>query len=85
MPEEVTKRVEHLFKADQQPDLLTFYDRKYQYIGESDITRVEADYDNYNDGIDDMDPPTTNNDFGLDPLPVTPNTNWQLWYHGWYQ
>ena len=36
---------------------------------------MEAEYDNSNDGLDDMYPSTTNNDFGLDPTPATPNTH----------
>ena len=71
MPEEFIKHVKQLGKADQQPDLLTLYDRKGKFISKSEIAGVEENYDNSNDGLDELDPPTTNNNFGLDPLPAT--------------
>ena len=36
---------------------------------------MEAEYENSDDRLDYLDPPTTNNDFGLDPPPATPSTH----------
>ena len=54
---------------------MTLYERKGKSISESDISLAEAEYDNYNGGLDGLDLPTTNNYFCLDPLPATTNTH----------
>jgi hypothetical protein len=65
----VIDRVNELSKADKQPELLTFYDRKgWCLIGESEIPGVSDDIDTTfsDDGLGDLDPPTVSQDYGLD-------------------
>jgi hypothetical protein len=45
MPQEVIDRVNELGKADKQPELLTFYDRKGRLIGESETPGVSDSID----------------------------------------
>jgi hypothetical protein len=72
MPDEVIARVNTLDKADQQIKVLTFYDRKGRLIGESqtpgvsDEINVDTTIPNNNDGYGDLNPPTVNQDYGLD-------------------
>ena len=77
MPDEVIKRVDQLGRNEGQPELLTFFDRRGLVIG--DLTLPDANkpdpedfYDQDEDFPDEaphigdgLDPPTTNEDFGL--------------------
>ena len=73
MPQEVIDRVNQLGKADAQPELLTFYDRKGRLIGESNTTGATdpAETASNEDGTEDLNPPTVNEDYGLDEEPDT--------------
>lgn len=55
--------------------LVEIYDCKGENVGESLIAVVEAEYENPDGGLDDIDPPANNNDFGLEPPPATPNAH----------
>ena len=71
MPQEVIDRVNQLGKADAQPELLTLYDRKGHLIGESQTPGVPdpTETASEEDGINDLIPPTVNQDYGLDKEP----------------
>jgi hypothetical protein len=73
MPQEVIDRVNQLGKADSQPVLLTFYDRKGRLIGESNTTGAAdpAKTASDKDGTEYLNPPTVNEDYGLDEEPHT--------------
>jgi hypothetical protein len=62
MPQEVIDHVNQLGKADAQPELLTFYDRKGRLIGESNTTGAPdpAETASDEDGTEDLNPPTFN-------------------------
>ena len=68
MPQEVIDRVNQLGKADHQPELLTFYDRKGRLIGESKTAGAPDPVETVSDedGTEDLNPPTVNEDYGLD-------------------
>jgi hypothetical protein len=69
MPQEVIDRVNELGKADGQPELLTFYDRKGLLIGESETPGVSDSVDTTvppDDGLGDFNPPTVSQDYGFD-------------------
>jgi hypothetical protein len=68
MPQEVIARVNELGKANGQPELLTFYDRKGRLIGEIENPGVSESIDNMippDDGLGDLNTPTVNQDYGL--------------------
>ena len=68
MPQEVIDRVNELGKANEQPELLTFYDRKGRLIGETENPGVSESIDNMippDDGLGDLNTPTVNQDYGL--------------------
>jgi hypothetical protein len=78
MPQEVIDRVDQLGRADGQPELLTFYDRKGRLIGESETPGVpdapEATIPD-DDDLGDPNPPTVNYHYGPgeepdNPLPI---------------
>jgi hypothetical protein len=81
MPQEVIDCVNQLGKADGQPELLTFYDRKGRLIGESKTPGVLDTPENTvpdKDGLGDLTPPTVNYNYGLDetleiPPPIAIN------------
>jgi hypothetical protein len=63
MPQEVIDRVNQLFIADRQPELLTFYDRKGRLIGESETPGVPYTPETIipeDDELGDLNPPTVN-------------------------
>ena len=67
MPQEVIERVNQLgVLADDQPELLTFYDQKGRLIGESETPGVpdivDTDIPNDEDGLQYLNPPTVNED-----------------------
>ena len=70
MPDEVIARVNALAKAEGQPELLTFYDRRGLAIGELNppdkIESEELTYDGYDDEADGLEPATVNEDYGLE-------------------
>ena len=69
MPQEVIDRVNQLGKADHQPELLTFYDRKGRSIGDADAPGVpdivDTSIQEPQDGTEDLIPPTVNDDYGI--------------------
>jgi hypothetical protein len=68
MPQEVIDQVNELGKANAQPELLTFYDRKGRLIGETENPGVSESIDNMippDDGLADLNTPTVNQDYGL--------------------
>jgi hypothetical protein len=73
MPQEVIDRVNQLGKADAQPELLTFYDRKGHLIGESNTTGAPdpAETASDKDRTEDLNPPTVNEDYQLKEEPDT--------------
>ncbi len=84
MPQEVIDRVNDLGKADSQPELLTFYDRMGRLIGDTEIPGtqdpeipgVQDPPPNINeDGLNDLNPPLVNYDFGLDEPLNKPTDN----------
>lgn len=71
MPEEVIKRVNEFGKAEGQPELMTFYDRKGLMIGELENpgkTKKENIFDPYDDEADGLEPPTINGSYGIEEL-----------------
>jgi len=74
MPQEVIDRVNQLGKADNQPELLTFYDRKGRIIGDTEMPGVSSSLDNNNnDDLPDVDAPEINKTFGaLDDIDDIP-------------
>ena len=77
MPQEVIERVNQLGAADEQPEVLTFYDRKGRLIGETKTQGV-PDIVNTNipdneDGLEDLNPPTVNEDYGVVNLQDIPH------------
>ena len=68
MPQEVIDQINELGKADGQPDLLTFYDRKGRLISESENPGVSELIDTIippDNGLGDFKTPTVNQDYGL--------------------
>jgi hypothetical protein len=66
MPQEVIDRVNELGKANEQPELLTFYDRKGRLIGETENPGVSESIDTMitpDDGLGDLNNPTMNQDY----------------------
>ena len=73
MPKEVIDRVDQLGRSEGQPELLTFFDRRGLLIGDTAIPGAQTDiveYDDYDDEIDGLEPPTANEHFGLDTEPL---------------
>jgi Reverse transcriptase (RNA-dependent DNA polymerase) len=70
MPDEVIARVNALGKSENQPELLTFYDRRGLTLGELDLPhKIETEtpeFDEYDEEADGLEPPTLNNEYGLD-------------------
>jgi hypothetical protein len=75
MPQEVIDRVDQLGRADGQPELLTFYDRKGRLIGESETPGVldapEATIPDHDD-LGNLNPSTVNYHYGSDEEPENP-------------
>jgi hypothetical protein len=75
MPQEVIDCAGQLGKADGQPELLTFYDRKGRLIGESETLGVpdapEATIPN-DDNLGDLSPPAVNYYYGPGEEPENP-------------
>ena len=69
MPQEVIDRVDALGKADKQPPLLTFFDRRGLLIGDLPSPAGINDSQDAFDLGDGLDPPTVNDDYGLDDAP----------------
>jgi hypothetical protein len=82
MPQEVITRVNQLGKADGQPELLTFYDRKGLLIGEtpgvSDPDTFDAANPQDDDGYNDISPPTANQSYGLEDEPPENQEGYQV-------
>ena len=77
MPDEVIARVNALGKAEGQPPLLTFYDRRGLLIGDlttpDKIEPEETDFDEFDEEADGLEPPTVNDNFGVeDDAPAAP-------------
>jgi hypothetical protein len=69
MPQEVIDRMSQLGKADAQPELLTFFDRKGHSIGNSETSGVPDTLETAlpdDDGLDNLNPPTVNYKYGAD-------------------
>ena len=66
MPQEVIDRVDHLGKADNQMEMLTFHDRKGLLIGASETPGVPASSEETpeEDYLEDLNPHTTNQNYG---------------------
>ena len=68
MLQEVTEQVDQLGIADDQPKLLTFYDRKGRFIRETETPGgpdiVNTNISDDEDGLEDLNPPTADNDYG---------------------
>jgi hypothetical protein len=84
MPNEVIERVNALGKAEGQPSLLTFYDRRGLTIGELDLpNKIESDdpeYDEFDDEADGLEPQTTNEEFGHDNDVILEDQNTNLYF-----
>ena len=69
MPQEVIERVNQLGAADDQPELLTFYDRKGRLIGETETPGVpdivDTDIPDDEDGPKGLSPLTVNEVYGV--------------------
>jgi len=69
MPQEVIEHVNQLGSAESQPQLLTFYDRRGQLIGDSVTPGVQDIPDLLHpepDGLEDLNTPAVNYEFGKD-------------------
>ena len=76
-PQEVIERVNQLRVAVDQPELLTFYDRKGRLIRETEAPGVpdivDTNIPDDEDGLEDLSPSTINNDCGPDDLQDIPH------------
>ena len=72
MPQEVIERVNKLGAADDQPELLTFYDQKgrFETPGVPDI--VDTDIPDEDDRLEDLNPPIVNEDYGVPICKIFP-------------
>ena len=67
MPQEVIYRLNKLGKSEDQPQLLTLFDRNGRIIGENKQSVPNPQLSEYDTGMYDLVPVNTNNDFGVDP------------------